>query len=388
MLMLMISMLMLMQHRHLLHCHPLQSFKVETIIIDIVDTEEVATADNMMAEVAAGRLFHYKHSKKPKYYNVVTTTASNSAASSPASSLHSRSSTGIIGNISMQAAAKMAMPESSTTASELLDIVEENTDTDTNPRGAIAAQLLQNMMRTHKNRNPYKDYCVLGMIGKGSIGSVEKVVRKHHAVMNHGEENDEEEENAKHREGDSFCCNANSLESCWGSFFLCKLFSFNNKKHTKNKNDVFQSNITTTHSSTRTIDGSIVSESSAFSAPPTPTMGREQRLHIATQPANGKHTVDRIQSSSQHGNAIVLSSSLNLEQKNGHGATKNIGSSYHYYNLNHHNSRHGQQHPLQKYALKSIRLEIVPHPNFLGPGIALWGYHLVMRRNYGMKFRY
>ena len=81
----------------------------------------------------------------------------------------------------------------------------------------------------------------MGLIGKGSIGAVEKVVHRHHSVITHGIVEEDDDENG---EGggvcDIFnnCCgsiagNRGEREKkgpCWGGFFA-KLF--NNQRNIK-----------------------------------------------------------------------------------------------------------------------------------------------------------
>mmetsp|Transcript_19424 Transcript_19424/g.41511 ORF Transcript_19424/g.41511 Transcript_19424/m.41511 type:complete len:824 (+) Transcript_19424:59-2530(+) len=217
---------------------------------------------------------------------------------------------------------------------------------------ALNTKLLQNMTRSHKNRDPYRDYLVLDVIGKGSIGSVEKVVRRHHGVIQHDhkkkkanglkfwagggifngcclsdiEENGEKGE--KHRR--------DSTPSCfWG--IISKLFD-----NERSENDAFQPTNSTTNSNSATnsnsddtakqeLDGSIsiVSEASAFSAPPSPADIQNKIITPTTfdPPADDSKMY---RSSSQRG--APPSSSHLYRHRNAHA------------------------HPLRKYALKSIRL--------------------------------
>lgn len=205
-------------------------------------------------------------------------------------------------------------------------------------------QLLQNMMRSHKNRNPYKDYLVLGMIGKGSIGSVEKVVRRHHSVLahhGHGYLDDDDDNAADGGDGDDNgdCWDNTEATCCWGLF--SKLFNKNQSKQYKQSNkDAFQSTsaINGNNKNKSAITHSIVSESSAFSAPSTPTMPHfEQRQRRLLPPTTNRNT--EIRSSSQHGNMAL--------------STHPFGSLH----SSIYNHNHAHQHPLRRYALKSIRLD-------------------------------
>lgn len=216
-------------------------------------------------------------------------------------------------------------------------------------RRMTSTQLLQNMMRSHQNRNPYKDYLVLGMIGKGSIGSVEKVVRKHHSViMSQGNVLEKDQQLLMDQGG--FCAAGGIFNycyrwekprgqvevanpTCWWPF--SKLF--NNNQSQVTNNDVFQSTVPIPQSAT--IDNnfnqqqngsiSIVSESSAFSAPTSPTMPHYEQRQKNIPSLNN---YSEIRSSSQHGTIL---------NDHHHG--------YHYNNAH--------QHPLRRYALKSIRLD-------------------------------
>ncbi|KAL9183938.1 hypothetical protein ACHAXT_002024 [Thalassiosira profunda] len=188
-------------------------------------------------------------------------------------------------------------------------------------------QLLQNMMRSHRNRDPYNDYLVLGLIGKGSIGSVEKVVRRHRSVVARGID----EGNGG---GIFSCCAASDYgdgmeRPCWGLF--AKLFGHKGA-------NAFQSAGLQTPSDSLNTSQSVVSETSAFSAPPSPTPGMvspaSQQLH-------------------EH-----QSTSHRLEGDNGLSLSNHtIGPSsmHRYFSTRRHSP--GQQHPLRKYALKSIRLD-------------------------------
>ena len=210
----------------------------------------------------------------------------------------------------------------------------------------MSNQILQNMMRTHINRNPYKDYIVLEMIGEGSIGSVQKVVRKHHSLIHHHATDDEKLEGDDGE--DDVCCGGGKSSWCWGGLFS-KLFRVNNQKK-----DVFFFRSTTNTavaskqqsklSDESNNNASIVSESSAFSAPTTPTIPHYD------QRQNNKSDV-LIQSSSQHDN-MILSSHVypNLQLGDGH-------YSYNSSMLFHNNHPNAHQHPLRRYALKSIRLD-------------------------------
>jgi hypothetical protein len=50
--------------------------------------------------------------------------------------------------------------------------------------GVTSLDLLGNMMTAYRDRDPYEYYAVLDTLGQGSIGSVEKVVRRrrHHII--------------------------------------------------------------------------------------------------------------------------------------------------------------------------------------------------------------
>ena len=214
--------------------------------------------------------------------------------------------------------------------------------------------LLQNMMRSYKNRNPYKDYLVLGMIGKGSIGSVEKVVRKHHSVISHDQQNllDDEQE-LENDEDDGFCSGSGS--GCGSGIFNCchiiaskerkrkaGIFStllsllFNKQSQSK---DAFQSKTIPAGNSNNNQQPcysdtiSLVSESSAFSAPTTPTIPHYNQRHATAT----DDSMSKIRSSSQHGSITTPSSLFHSTHNNAH------------------------QHPLRRYALKSIRLDRTIH---------------------------
>mmetsp|Transcript_3448 Transcript_3448/g.6473 ORF Transcript_3448/g.6473 Transcript_3448/m.6473 type:complete len:737 (+) Transcript_3448:159-2369(+) len=224
-----------------------------------------------------------------------------------------------------------------------LSTTTTTTTTSTTTTALNHTQLLQNMMRSHKNRNPYKDYLVLDIIGKGSIGSVEKVVRRHHSVITpHNNGGDESTEKDDGDDGAGFCTTGmfnyyccRSVEvttentekkivphGCWKNNVLSKLFNNHHSGISINSKDAFQPTTTTNNNDNsnqqqQQLDGSIsvVSESSAFSAPSSPTI------------FNANHS-DQLQSNSQH----------DLPD-------------------NHHHHHHPSSHPLRKYALKSIRLD-------------------------------
>ena len=220
-----------------------------------------------------------------------------------------------------------------------------------------STQLLSNMMQSHKNRSPYDRYTVLECIGKGSIGSVEKVVRKHHHLGGGGDGNN----GAKARGGKhSFffglfdCCNdaattkENSSTSKQQPAHPCnKLFgwSFLSKLLRNNSHDAFTS-ITSKETITNS-NASIVSEASAFSAPTSPVMTHQLRV------GSNSSNIDHLSSSQHANNYLGLYSST-------HNATGS--SSMH--------SNNKSQHPRRKYALKSIRLDRTEGSSFGGSAIS------------------
>lgn len=195
-----------------------------------------------------------------------------------------------------------------------------------------------------------RDYISLGLIGKGSIGAVEKVVHRHHSVISHGIVEEEDETGEGGVCGGLFnnCCGsmASNHEErekkgpCWGDFFskLCysqrrsikgDAFQSSTTDRTvdnSNKNDA-STKVTQLNGSSNGGEGSIVSESSAFSAPSTPTMPHDE--------PRSDHSSEIPRSGSQH-DIIPL-------------------FSYHPFNSTQHHNAH--QHPLRRYALKSIKLE-------------------------------
>eukprot|EP00804_Cyclotella_cryptica_P019728 CCRYP_021245-RA/>CCRYP_021245-RA protein AED:0.04 eAED:0.04 QI:227/1/1/1/0.8/0.5/6/1541/477 len=220
-----------------------------------------------------------------------------------------------------------------------------NDSSDSNSAISITSKdLLANMMQTHRDRDPYKYYTVLELIGQGSIGSVEKVVKKHHSLLSHtitketphkkksfllagifhdccvvAYDDDDDNKHNNHNKGHRR--EQSGIKSLFGSF-LSKLGSSVSHRN----DDVFQS-ITSKPSATNTDSNrSIVSENSCFSAP---TMD--------TRPRRGSDFSkfdELITSNSSHGHR-------------GWNSIRSDNSSPH----------HSPQHALRRYALKSIRLD-------------------------------
>jgi serine/threonine protein kinase len=219
-----------------------------------------------------------------------------------------------------------------------------NDSSDTHSTVSITSKdLLANMMQTHRDRDPYQYYTVLELIGQGSIGSVEKVVKKHHSLRSHtnlqetpnkkssfvlagifhdccviayDDENDDNHSNNKgHRREQS------AIKSIFGSF-LSKLSSSVSHRNA----DVFQS-ITFKPSPANTDSNrSIISENSCFSAPTT-----DVRPHLGSDFSKFD---ELLASNSSHGHRRW--NSIRSDKSSPH---------------------HSPQHALRRYALKSIRLD-------------------------------
>lgn len=163
--------------------------------------------------------------------------------------------------------------------------------------------LLSNMMTSYKDRNPYEYYTVLDKLGEGSIGSVEKVARKHHHDF-------EEEKQSGLLFGGIFhdCCVEQSNDGQSSPSFLQNLLS-----KLTNRN-VFQPNPTSKSLTPLDSTRSNASENSNFSAP-----------------------------------------DLNVSYSNGSGDKDNWNSVH---SESHLSLKHrSPQHALRRYALKSIRLD-------------------------------
>ena len=155
-------------------------------------------------------------------------------------------------------------------------------------------------MTSYKDRNPYEYYTVLDKLGEGSIGSVEKVTRKHH----HGFV--KEKQSALLFGGIFHDCCVGSNDGQSSPSLLQKLLS----KLTNNEN-VFQPNSTSKSSVQVDSTRSNASENSNFSAP-----------------------------------------DLNNTYSNGSGDWNSIHSESHLTS-----KQRSPQHTLRRYALKSIRLD-------------------------------
>ncbi|KAL7535030.1 hypothetical protein ACHAWF_005032 [Thalassiosira exigua] len=199
---------------------------------------------------------------------------------------------------------------------------------------AAAAQLLRNMTGSHLDRNPYDDYLVLGEIGKGSIGSVDKVVRRHRrggtsrggSIGGNGEGR-----MAREKRGGGVWC--------WNLFGPC--CGGQEDDESQRGNDAFRPTTNSAKTATAKDDSSdrsgrkssrsVVSESSAFSAPTSPVLSFPRTTQRASLEGGGEGGGE-LRASSLHGIDLSLPSRRHRE-----------GS--------------GGQHPLRRYALKSIRLE-------------------------------
>lgn len=199
------------------------------------------------------------------------------------------------------------------------------------------------MMQSHRDRDPYQYYTVLELIGQGSIGSVEKVVKKHHSLRSHTNLNEthnhkksfilagifhdccvvayDDEHDDKHTNTKGHRREQSAIKSLFGNF-LSKLSSSVSHSNT----DVFQS-ITFKPSPANTDSNrSIISENSCFSAPTV-----DVRPHLGSDFSK----FDEL---------------LAAHSSHGHRAWNSIRS-------DNSSPHHSPQHALRRYALKSIRLD-------------------------------
>ena len=66
--------------------------------------------------------------------------------------------------------------------------------------GEVTSSLLRNMMGAYANRDPYLDYTSLGVIGTGSMGSVERVIKKYTTATKSGSNDNNRGTNAGTKE--------------------------------------------------------------------------------------------------------------------------------------------------------------------------------------------
>ena len=116
-------------------------------------------------------------SRRKLVYSQVTTSAHNSRDDDTTSKTASTLTT--------------TTTSSSSSDSDPSDIASSNGggSSGDNTGGEVTSSLLRNMMGAYTNRDPYLDYTSLGVIGTGSMGSVERVIKKYTTATKSGSNN-------------------------------------------------------------------------------------------------------------------------------------------------------------------------------------------------------
>ena len=188
--------------------------------------------------------------------------------------------------------------------------------------------LPSNMMTSYKDRDPYEKYTVLESLGKGSIGSVEKVVRRHH-----------------HKRHDYNSSGKSQRHGWIGGIFhdCCVISSEDEGAQQKKKPSFLQSLISKLRNN---------SSSDAFES-------------IEQSPS--VNTSDSYRSNMSENSAFSAPTTLDHANNNGNGLDVTHASSHPWTSIRSDTpkQRHTAQHTLRRYALKSIRLDRTEHNNSL-----------------------
>ena len=126
-------------------------------------------------------------SRRKLVYSQVTTSAHNSRGDATSKTT--------------SALAAAATTTSSSSSCNPSDIASSSSGSgDDNTGGEVTSSLLRNMMGAYTNRDPYLDYTSLGVIGTGSMGSVERVIKKYTTAAKSGSNDNNRGTNAGTKE--------------------------------------------------------------------------------------------------------------------------------------------------------------------------------------------